>query len=147
MATLVATEHTFIELFCIAQSSEVSIVKWGEFAQLHAGKFRCEVTRTITTGPLVIDDSSSFTVLVHGHKAGLVLSRRFRPFNKKIWLEWQKIVRVVVLPPFLSGKLKRHTDAVLTLSEGPVSRITVPWMDEFVRLLPESIPMTRRNQR
>ena len=127
-------------------------VRWGRFAQLHAGRFRREVTRAITTGPLVLEDGSSFVVLAHGHEAGLVFSRRFRPFSKKVWLAWRTIERIAVLPPlvlpsFVPDEMRKHTDAVLTLTEGPVRSITVPWMEEFQRLLPESILLTRRDRR
>lgn len=122
-------------------------MKWSELTQLYAGKFRREVNEAITTGPLSLNDGSSFAVVAHGQKAGLVLSRRFRPFSKKVWLEWRQVARIAVLPPFLSGKLKSHTDATLTLSDGPVSSVTVPWMDDFQRLLPESILLTRRERR
>ena len=127
-------------------------MRWGEFAHLHGPRFRREVTRAITTGPLVFDDGSSFVVLVHGHEAGLVLSRRFRPFCKKVWLGWGQVERVAVLPPlvlpaFVSDDMRKHTDAVMTLSGGPVRNITVPWMGEFERLLPESTLLTRRERR
>ena len=127
-------------------------MRWGEFARLHAGKFRREVTRAITTGPLVFEDGSSFIVLAHGHEAGLVLSRRFRPFHKKAWLEWRAVERVAMLPPlvlpsFVPDEMRKHTDAVVTLSEGPVGSITIPWMEEFQQLLPASILLTRRERR
>ena len=119
-------------------------MSWREFAQSYAARFRREVTRSLTTGPLVLPSGESFLVLVHGHEAGLVVSRRLRPFTKKAWLQWDQVARIAVLPPFLSGELKRHTDAELTLSNGPISPITVPWMDEFEQLVPKSILLTRR---
>lgn len=123
------------------------ILRWKQIANLLGERFARDLTRAITVGPLVVNPGSRFTVMVHGHQDGLVISRRFRPFSRKLWLGWSQIDRIVVFPPFLKGQLKKHTDAEVYLDIVGVQHIQIPWMSDFETLVPQSVLVTHRTRR
>jgi hypothetical protein len=114
-------------------------IDWAMLVEIFSERFRRDVSDKITAGPLFVNGKKASSVMIHGHKEGLFISRRPVPwFRGRLWISWSLIVSVKILSTQYSKKYPEHTDAILRFRTDMPFEMILPWHRKIDALIPES---------
>lgn len=109
-------------------------------------KFTRDVNDKLSSGILSLPDRSTYWVTTQAHEKGLLISKRFRPiFWRQIWVSWDAVQSIVVYKSVLSAHLANFTDARLFVDDSRIGNLTVPWREDFLEIVPDSIDVSKSN--